>query len=191
MNWRMLVLCGAFLSGALIACDLPIDSGNSQPWDGGGRGGYGGGGGGYGGYPDYDRGYQVEDERAWERAHEHYSCAEVQRRLDYDRQKLSGIDPSKHHKAAQWYRDDIYEAEQDWHECQREHRLEADHRRQEEERYAHEAAANAQAACAKLRSRVANDRAKLAEIDPSKHHKAAKYYQDDLHDAERQLAACH
>ena len=176
MKWRMLVVCAALVSSALVACDLPIDSGDSRPW--------GGDGGGYGGYSDPDRGYRIDDERAWERAHEHYSCADVKQRLDYDRTKLAAIDPSKHHKAAQWYRDDIYEAEQDWHECQREHRA-------DEERHARDAQADARAACAKLRNRVATDRAKLAEIDPSKHHKAAKYYQDDLRDAEHQLAACH
>jgi hypothetical protein len=74
--------------------------------------------------------------------------------------------------------------------CQREQRREADQRKWEDERHAREAEADARAACAKLRNRVATDRAKLAEIDPSKHHKAAKYYQDDLRDAEHQLAAC-
>ena len=178
MNWRMLAVCGAFGLGTLLACDLPIDSGGSEGW----------GGGGYGGssYPDYDRGYAIEDERAWDRAHEHYSCADVERRLRYDRAKLSGIDASKHHKAAQWYRDDIDDAEQDWHECQRAY----DHHRRDDERRARDAEADARADCAKLRNRVATDRAKLSGIDPKKHHKAAKYYEDDLRDAERDLAAC-
>jgi hypothetical protein len=185
MNWRVIVFCGAFASSAFVGCiDLPIaDSGDSRPY----------GGGGYGGYPDYDRGYQIEDERAWQREHRHYGCSEVEDRLRYDRSKLSAIDPSKHHKAAEWYRDDIADAERDLPECRREHRRDD---RRGEDRWRHEEPAhsdpeaNRRADCAKLRNRVATDRAKLAEIDPSKHHKAAQYYQDDLREAERGLSGC-
>jgi hypothetical protein len=185
MSWRSIAFLAAFIVGGVVGCDMPIaDSGGSRPW--------GGGGGGYGGYgyPDYDRGYAIEDERAWEREHRHYGCSEVEDRLRYDRSKLSAIDPSKHHKAAQWYQDDIRDAEQDLYACRGEQRRQADWERRQDERRAWERQNDQRADCAKLRNRIATDRAKLSQIDPSKHHKAAEWYQDDLRNAEREMAAC-
>ena len=125
-----MIFGGALLAFGAVGCADLVDPGDSRPW---------GGGGGYGGnrYPDYDRGYSIEEERAWER--------EQRRRADWERRQRD---------------------------------------RDRDDR------ADQRADCAKLRNRIASDRAKLAEINPSKHHKAAQWYQDDLRNAERQLAAC-
>jgi len=178
MNWRVIICTGALVAASSIGCiDIPIaDSGDTSPW-----------GLGSSTYPDYDRGYDYDDERAWEREHRRYGCSDVENRIRYDRAKLASIDPSKHHKAAQWYRDDLSDAERDREECRRQWDWQ---RKRDRDRRDDDGRADQRADCAKIRSRIASDRAKLKEINPSKHHKAAQWYQDDLRNAERELAAC-
>lgn len=45
--------------------------------------------------------------------------------------------------------------------------------------------------CDKVDGRIAYDRAKIAEIDPTKHSKALRWYKDDLVNAERDKDNCH
>jgi hypothetical protein len=54
-------------------------------------------------------------ERQYEKNDE--MCRKVDDRIRYDRQQIATIDPSKHHKALQWYKDDLANAERDRSRC--------------------------------------------------------------------------
>ncbi len=156
--------------------------------------GYPWGGGGVYGYPDYDRGYDYGDERAWGRNHPRYPCEKVDDRIRYDRAKIAEIDPSRHHKALQWYRDDLRNAERDRNECneyRRERHDKAEWERREHEREEQLRRARQRQECEKIEGRIRYDRSKITEIDPSRHHKALQWYKDDLRNAERDLDNCH
>jgi hypothetical protein len=128
--------------------------------------------------------YDDDDEREWaRREHRRYGCAEIGDRIRYDREKIRTIDPSKHHKALQWYKDDLRNAERDRDRCRAE--IESRHqRRQVEERQ------QRRGECRKIRDRIRFDQQKIATTDPSKHHKALQWYKDDLRNAERDLQNC-
>jgi hypothetical protein len=143
-------------------------------------------------YPDYDRAY--DDEREWEsREHRRYSCGEIRDRIRFDRDKIDTIDPSKHHKALQWYKDDLRNAERDMEGCRDEWRR-AEEERQDEwrqrERRDREQGEQRREQCAKIEDRIRNDRDHISSTDPSKHPKALQWYRDDLRNAERDLQNC-
>jgi DNA repair ATPase RecN len=178
---RSILLSGAFLAALLSACaGIPLAgsdlSSDRYPER----------------YPDYDRAY--DDEREWEsREHKRYSCGEIRDRIRLDREKIATIDPSKHHKALQWYRDDLSNAERDMDRCRGEWGR-AEEERQDEwrarERRDHERRDQQREQCAKIEDRIRFDREKIATTDPSKHHKALQWYKDDLRNAERDRQNC-
>ncbi|MBI2964473.1 MAG: hypothetical protein HYY35_12020 [Deltaproteobacteria bacterium] len=154
--------------------------------------------------PYYDSRRYPED-YGWypevEREHDHYPCSKLDERIRYDRQKIATIDPSRHHKALQWYKDDLQNALRDKEHCrgeerdrqrdwERERRIDRQREREREaerERERHRAQARAQAECQKNRERIRFDQAKLAQIPPGQHQKAAQWYRDDIRNAERDL----
>lgn len=157
---------------------------------------------GYRGYPDYDD-VDVQEE------HRHYPCDKLEARIRYDKEKIATIDPSKHHKALQWYEDDLENARRDREQCREERRdydrdrddrdrdRERERRRQWEEDRDRERRAEqdrqrregeARARCAQIRDRIRNDQHQIATIDASQHHKALQWYKDDLVNANRDLA---
>ena len=150
----------------------------------------------FSGYPDYESQREYEEEREWEaRRHAHYACSEIGDRIAFDRQKIAEIGPTgRHKKALQWYRDDLENAERDraacgdyrWQERRRD--AEAWHERREEEWERRQAQRQE---CERIEDRIRNDRAKIAEIDPTgRHQKAEQWYRDDLVNAQRDLARC-
>lgn len=154
--------------------------------------------------PYYDS-QRYPEEYGWypevEREHDHYPCSKLDERIRYDRQKIATIDPSRHHKALQWYEDDLQNALRDKQHCrgeererQRDWERERQRNRQRErdleaqrERERQRAQARAQAECQKNRERIRFDQAKLAQIPPGRHQKAAQWYRDDIRNAERDL----
>jgi hypothetical protein len=145
--------------------------------------------------PYYGRGIEYGEEREWEtRAHPPIDCAHIGDRIRLDRQKIAEIDPAKHHKALQWYRDDLQNAERDRDQC-RDYEWYR-HRQREEARHEEQLRQQAeiqrqQAKCQQIADRMRIDRAKIAEIDPQRHHKALQWYKDDLRNAERDMQSCH
>ena len=181
MSWRA-VLCGVAIGLAQGCSDL-TDSGRGRgPWDDGG----------YREYPE--RGYDDSDERLWGSEHRSYPCDQVEGRIRYDREKISSIDPSQHHKALQWYKDDLQNAERDREGCRdyfHERHEQEDWQRRENQREAEAQRERQQQQCAKIQDRIRYDRQQIATIDPSKHHKALQWFKDDLRNAERDLDNCH
>lgn len=194
-RFRRLVLAGALVAGLTQGCiDIPVSgSGLRQdPYYDERR------------YPYGQRRYPEDDYGGYpevEREHDHYPCSKVDERIRYDRQKIATIDPSEHHKALQWYKDDLQNALRDKEHCRREEHgreweSERAHRREEERRRDREAErarererdqARAQAECQKNRERIRYDQQKLAQIPPEQHKKAAQWYRDDIRNAERDL----
>jgi hypothetical protein len=182
---RSILLSGAFLAALLPACaGIPLAgsdlSSDRYPERYPER------------YPDYDRAY--DDEREWEnREHKRYSCGEIRDRIRLDREKIATIDPSKHHKALQWYKDDLSNAEHDMDRCRGEWGR-AEEERQDEwrarERRDRERSEQQREQCAKIEDRIRFDREKIATTDPSQHHKALQWYKDDLRNAERDRQNC-
>jgi hypothetical protein len=189
MSWRGF-LCAATAAAFMQGCTDLADGGRGRgPWDGGGYRESPYPEGGYGGYGGYD-----EDERVWESEHRRYSCDQVEGRIRYDRDKIASIDPTKHHKALQWYKDDLQNAERDRYECRdyfRERHEQSDWERRENLREQQAQQERQREQCAKIQQRIAYDRQQVATIDPSKHHKALQWFKDDLRNAERDLASCH
>ncbi len=176
--------------------DLPV-SDSRDPY-----GGYGNDG--YRTYPDYDE-EVVRDE------HRHYPCDQLEDRIRFDKQKIATIDPSKHHKALQWYRDDLDNARRDRERCrderddrrdwQREERRDWERDRERERERERDRALQQQqdrqrqeqqmrAQCDKIRDRIRYDQQQVATIDASKHHKALQWFKDDIQNAERDLQRC-
>ncbi len=104
------------------------------------------------------------------------------------------MDPAKHHKALQWYRDDLQNAERDREQCRDyewyQHQKREEARHEEQQRQQAEIQRR-QAKCQQIADRMRIDRAKIAEINPQQHHKALQWYQDDLRNAERDMQSCH
>ena len=175
------VLAGALLAGLTQACvDVPLAGSGLSSDRNPDR------------YPDYDRAY--DDEREWEgREHRRYSCGEIRDRIRFDQDKIATIDPSKHHKALQWYKDDLRNAENDMEGCRDEWRR-AEEERQDDwrrrERRDDERREQQRQQCAKIEDRIRFDRDKIATTDPSQHPKALQWYKDDLRNAERDLQSC-
>jgi len=182
---RSIVLVGALLTGLTQACtgiplagsDLSSDRYPERYPDR---------------YPDYDRAY--DDEREWERReHKRYSCGEIRDRIRFDRDKIATIDPSRHHKALQWYKDDLSNAERDMQGCRGEWGR-AEEERQDEwrarERRDREQREQQREQCAKIEDRIRFDREKISSADPSRHQKALQWFKDDLRNAERDLQNC-
>lgn len=199
-TYRSTLLIGALCAALTQGClDIPVD-GSSRASDP---------------YYDSGRGYDYDDDRdrQWERTHEQrgYSCDQLADRIREDRSKLSEIDPSKHHKAYNWYVEDLRSAERSrsercggsnrgwWDSHDREHERERDEeslkQRREHDRAKQEAEEQKQRErqreqCEKIPDRIRNDRQKLSEIDRNKHHKAYQWFEDDIRKAERDLASC-
>jgi hypothetical protein len=194
---RPILLVAAFAAGLMAACADLANMGSGltssgypdsrdpyyghDPYDG--RGPYSGRGDNYG-----------EERELETRAHPPINCAEINDRIRFDRQKIAEIDPAKHHKALQWYRDDLQNAVRDRDQCrdyewyrhqQREETWHDEQQRQQAE------IQRQQAKCQQIADRMRIDRAKIAEIDPQKHHKALQWYKDDLRNAERDMQSCH
>ncbi len=177
---RTMLLAGALLAGLTQACvDIPLagsESSGRYPDR----------------YPDYDRAY--DDEREWEsREHKHYGCGEIRDRIRLDEDKIATIDPSKHHKALQWYKDDLRNAENDMDRCRDEWRRTDDERQEDwrrRERRDDERRDQQREQCAKIEDRIRFDRDKADTIDPAKHPKARQWYIDDIRNAERDLQNC-
>jgi len=157
--------------------------------------------------PYYGSGYGRDEEleREWEaRQKMRYTCENLRDRIRFDRDKIASIDPSKHPKALQWYRDDLANADRDRERCGyygdsggygdsegwRERRREDEERRREDAERARENAERGHEQCAKIAERIRYDRDQIATIDPSKHPKARQWYKDDLVNAERDLQRC-
>ena len=194
---RATLLVAAFAAGLVAACTDLANTGSALTSEGYpdsrdpyyGRDPYSG--------PDpyYNRGNGYGQEREWEtQAHPPINCAQLGDRIRLDRQKIAEIDPAKHHKALQWYRDDLQNAERDRDQCRdyewypQQRREEARH---EEQRRQQAEIQRQQAKCQQIADRMRIDRAKIAEIDPQKHHKALQWYKDDLRNAERDMQSCH
>lgn len=167
--------------------------------------------------PYHDGGYQNEgsrdypdyDEAEYREEHKHYPCSKLEERIRFDRDKIATTDPAKHHKALQWYKDDLENARRDrercrderddrgdwYHERNRERDREQEHERerdraQQEERDRQRQQDQQRANCDKIRDRIRNDQHQIATIDASKHHKALQWFKDDLVNAERDLQKC-
>lgn len=155
---------------------------------------------GYRDYPDYD-------EAEYQQEHQHYPCSKLEDRIRFDRDKIATTDPTKHHKALQWYKDDLENARRDREQChderrdrrdddrEHEHDRERDRdrdrdRARQEERDRQRQQDQARANCDKIRDRIRNDQHQIATIDVSKHHKAQQWFKDDLVNAQRDLQRC-
>ena len=79
-------------------------------------------------YHDHDRNH--DHDRWWHEHHEsdydghHHGdntrdCGAIHERIRYDSERVRQIDPAKHPKARQWYKDDIHNAENDLRSCRR------------------------------------------------------------------------
>ena len=166
---------------ALGCIEVPVDSG-----------------GGYGrtsGYPSYPPPEPAYDERrSWEQ--EGYAreaqCRQLRDRIDFDRAKLAAGDPTKNPDARQWFRNDIANAERELEGChgfRREQRDQADFEREQRE---HDQRARVDAQrqqCRRMREKIDQDRAKLAQGDPNKNPQARQWFRDDIANNERQIAA--
>jgi hypothetical protein len=154
---------------------------------------------GYRAYPDYD-------ETQYEQEHRHFPCSQLEERIRFDKDKIATTDPSKHHKALQWFKDDLENARRDRERCrderddrggwdrERDRERERDRdrdrdrdRAREQERERQNQQERARAECDKIRDRIRNDQHQVATIDVSKHHKAQQWFKDDLRNAERDL----
>ena len=190
ITWRPILLVAALTAGLMAACSDLTNTGSGLTSSGypDSRDS------GYGRDPNYGRGYDYGQEREWEtRAHPPINCAEISDRIRLDRQKIAEIDPAKHHKALQWYRDDLQNAERDGQQCREyqwyEHQQREGARHEEQQRQQAEIQRQ-RAKCQQIADRMRIDRAKIAEIDPAKHHKALQWYKDDLRNAERDNQSC-
>lgn len=182
-----ILLTGALAAGLTHACiEIPVSGRNQRDelyTD-------------YRRYPEEDYGWYPETEQE----HAHYPCSKIDERIRNDRAKIAEIDPSKHHKALQWYKDDLSNAERDKAHCRAEERERAwdgehDHERERERerervRERERDHARAQAECEKIKERIRFDQAKLAQIPAEQHKKAAQWYRDDIRNAERDLKRC-
>jgi len=196
ITWRPILLVAALAAGLMSACSELANTGPDMT-----SRGYPDSSDPYYGRDPYDRrdpyygsGDNYGEEREWEtRAHPPVNCAQLNDRIRFDRQQIAEIDPAKHHKALQWYRDDLQNAERDGQQC-REYQWH-EHQRREETRHEEQQRQQAEiqrqrAKCQQIADRMRIDRAKIAEIDPAKHHKALQWYKDDLRNAEREMQSC-
>jgi len=190
ITWRAPLLV-AFVAAALIqgCVDIPGGRGLSDESYPYGREPY------YGGGP-YS-GPDAEIEREWEeRQRLRFTCEQVDDRIRFDRDKIATIDPSRHHKALQWYRDDLANAERDADRCRGYGGGDYDHRREDAERdrerreQAREQREQQREQCEKIAERMRFDRDKIDTTDPARHPKARQWYIDDLRNAERDMQSC-
>ncbi len=179
MTARLIVsLFAAFAAALMSGCTELANMGSGLTSSGypDSRDPYYGGGPYSGRDPSYGRGIDYDQEREWEtQARPPVDCAHIGDRIRLDRQKIADIDPAKHPKALQWYRDDLQNAERDRDQCRdyefyrRQQREEARH---EEQMRQQAEIRRQQAKCQQIVDRMRIDRAKIAEIDPQKHPKA-------------------